>query len=669
MAEGVKSKKTANFIPKILLVGTGRFGRHHLRNLKELHDAGTIELIGAVIRNQEKRKVIESEFDIRTFSSLSNKILKEVDAVDIVTPPETHYALVKKCLEHTNVLVEKPLALRHDHAAELESLAKSKGRMLMVGHIFRFHPVSDELKKLFGASGMPQKIKGEFINPVSSDQDRDPAFELPHLFDIVDYLWRTEPDSVMPHHDGRMSSIDFHYANGTRAHFALGWEGDEKKRLLKFEYPKRTVIADYEKGEITITSSGKERKIVTQNAEPLKRELESFIAALSDYDKNPVGPDVGARIVSIAQRSNARAKKKPRVAVIGGGIFGCNIALELGEFGSVTLFERNAELMAEGTYITQYRHHHGYHYPRSDETVIEVQNTRADFEEIFDEAIMYTYPTYYGLAKEGSYVNAEEFMEFCKKHKLPYKKKAPKGDLLNVADMEMCIEVKEPSYKHSILKEIMEKKLSKNKNISIKRSATVTSCDFLNDGMKRITFADKDGAVVEQEFDFVINATYANINTFANWLKFDACPIRVDLVEVVIVRLPIDPVSVTVIDGPFATLMPTGNPNEFTLYHVKESIVDRYVPATGLLKKRPLVRSKQKAILDESMRYFPILKSAEVVESRIVHRGVPAYREHDDARVAEIRSHGFGCWSVLSGKILSSVSVAKRISDILRRLS
>ena len=61
-----------------------------------------------------------------------------------------------------------------------------------------------------------------------------------------------------------------------------------------------------------------------------------------------------------------------------------------------------------------------------------------------------------------------------------------------------------------------------------------------------------------------------------------------------------------------------------------------------------------------------ILKEAEIIESRIVNRGVQANVEHSDARVADLIEHGFGCWSILSGKILSSVTLSKRLAEIIR---
>ena len=284
------------------------------------------------------------------------------------------------------------------------------------------------------------------------------------------------------------------------------------------------------------------------------------------------------------------------------------------------------------------------------------------------KAIVNTSKTYYGLAKKGSLVSVKEFLEFCKRHRLPYKKSFPSKEMLSRNMMSLSVEVPEPNYHHGRMKTIIKSRLSKLSRVNILYNSLVTGCSLDVAGRKKLSYV-YGKKHMEKEFDVVINATYANLNRFISWVGFEKYPIRVDLAEVLIVKLPIEPVSMTVIDGPFATLMPTGNPNEFTLYHVRESIIDRYVPVNGLINSKNVGGSRQDAIFNESMKLFPILKQAEIVESRIVHRGVRAYREHDDSRVADVIDHGFGCWSILSGKILSSVTTAKRLAIAVRQLS
>ena len=660
-------------IPKILVVGAGRFGAHHIRLLKELHVEGLITLTGIVVRNSKNHRKIAETYNVPVYKKITPDLLKSVDAVDIVTPPETHFSIVKQCLPYTNVFVEKPLATKASQTITLDRLAHKYKRLISIGHIYRFDPITEKLRELMSKKGMPYKIHGVFVNPTSADQGREPSFELLHLFDIVDYIWHNQATLVYSRTERRIATIDVRYGKRCHAQYVLGWRDEEKNRTLSFKFNDCFIKADYVARTIEITKNGKVTTIdCPLTSEPLKMELLDFIKSIQGAHKKNTSPrrlvdaKTAGRIISIAEKAVPNVSKKPRVAIIGGGIFGTSIAAELGAFCSVTLFEKNAELLKEGTFINQFRHHFGYHYPRSAETVQEIQQSTLDFEHIFEPAIDRTIPTYYGLAKKGSLVTKDEFLTFCAAHNLPYTIESPPDYLLSKKLIDLTIKVPEPSYHHSKLAKLTLDRLAKIPTVRILYNTQVTNCVLKKNGIKTITYQAKKSAKKKQDFDYVINATYANINQFNSWLNFEKYPLRVDLAEVLIVNIPIEPISITVVDGQFATLMPTGNPHEFTLYHVKESILDRYVPEDGLIKIPKNVETRRNAIFRESLPLFPILKEAKIVESRIVHRGVRAYREYDDTRAADIIENGFGCWSILSGKILSSVTTAKKIAKILR---
>lgn len=654
--------------PRILLVGAGKYGLNHARILKRLEKEKKIKFVGIVVRNKSKYEDIGSELGVNLFSDLNPELLRDVDAVDIVTPPESHFEIAKDVLKFTNVFIEKPITTNLDHAIILKKLAERYNHLLFVGHVFRYHPVTKKLKSILASKRLPQKINGEFINPLETDKGREPSLEMLHFFDIVDYLWKKTPKNVFVRKEGRTSIVDIRY-NRCDAHFVLGWRNEDRKRLIKFRYSNSSIEADFSTNVIKVFNDKNDKKIkiykCVNKDEPLYIELLDFINILKSKS-NKSNVDMAIRVTSISLRAIIHQIKKPKVAIIGGGIFGLSVAGEIGDFCDVTLFEKNKELMQEGTLINQFRHHYGYHYPRSDETVIDVQRSRADFENIFKDALFIDSPTYYALAKDGSRVGVKEFIKFCDKHHLPYKIEYPPDDFLAKKVVDLSIRVPEPSYHHSILKRIAEDRIRSMSNVKMNLNTTVENCIMLSDGKKQITYS-KNGKIRNEQFDYIINATYANINRFSNWLKFENCPIRVDLAEVLIIKIPVNPISVTVIDGLFATLMPTGNPNEFTLYHVKESIIDRYVPTNGLVKKVKKYKTNKESIFKESLKFFPILKESIFIESRIVHRGVQAYHEHDDARVADLIEHGFGCWSILSGKILSSVTTAKRLAKIIKQ--
>src|ERR1035437_1364163 len=399
-------------IPKILLVGSGRFGINHLRVLKSLEKEGKIDFNGVVVRSPKKYNKIKSEFSVHVFDALSMDILKNTDAVIIVTPPETHFQIAKQCLKYCHVFIEKPVATSHKDLVEINKLIRKYKKTFIVGHIFRFNEITIKLKNLVGVS-RPQKITGSFINPVVSDQGREISLEFLHLFDIVDYIWPISPEHVFSIVSERMSKVNIRYSKGCDAHFSLGWNGNEKIRNIKFVYDKKTIEADYIKNVIEIRN---EKGVIIKKYEfsqlegPLHAELSDFVKKLSST--KPVSNiDMALRVTSTALQAIPKKLRSPRVAIIGGGIFGLSVAAELGSFCNVTLFERHKQLMQEGTFINQFRHHYGYHYPRSDETVIDVQRSRADFEKIFGDALFINSPTYYAIAKEGSRVNVQEFIK------------------------------------------------------------------------------------------------------------------------------------------------------------------------------------------------------------------------------------------------------------------
>ena len=67
-------------------------------------------------------------------------------------------------------------------------------------------------------------------------------------------------------------------------------------------------------------------------------------------------------------------EKQKKIAVVGGGIFGCTTAWKLAEIGyNVTLYEQNDDIITQASYVNQYRLHRGYHYPRSKETAEQSQ--------------------------------------------------------------------------------------------------------------------------------------------------------------------------------------------------------------------------------------------------------------------------------------------------------
>ncbi len=647
--------------PKILLIGAGRFGKNHLRVLKKLDRQKKIELVGVITKSNRHK--------------LTNQLLKSIDAVDIVTPGQTHFSLAKKCINHCHVFIEKPLAENFEQAEVLNKLARKNKKVLIVGHIYRFHPTVLKLKEIIKKTKLEKcKVSGQFISPQKTHRGQRPASEMLHLFDMVDFIWDKEPIVVWSKIKNNLQTVDLRYSNNLDAHFLLGWEGDKKERFFSIDTPTKRYDSDLSEGRLTIVdkTNGKSAVIKSKlKPDPLEKEIEAFIDKITGKKVDIPDGRVGARVVKIAELATKEAsqKKDLKIAIIGGGIFGLTSALKLSKVGSVTVFERHSGLLAEASKANQYRHHMGYHYPRSLETISEIKNSTDDFEDFYRGAIVRSRPAYYAISKEGSYTTPEQFLKVCKQMKLPYKKEYPTKEFLNRETVDLCIKTPEAIIDYQYLNKDIKKRLAKNKKIILSLRARVKEIKLLDNSQKQIIF-EKNGRIHKQNFDIVINATYANYNNFCEWLNFSDRDLEFRLKELPIIKLEknLPPTAIMVMDGPFATLVPLGRTNLYTFGDAPLSIhavgqgqkaLKRFEAKLNHTKTRwPEMRGR-------CLKWFPFLEKAEYLESMFVILPVEKSNIIDDARPTEVTNHGFGCYSILSGKIITAVTTAKEIiSDL-----
>jgi hypothetical protein len=103
------------------------------------------------------------------------------------------------------------------------------------------------------------------------------------------------------------------------------------------------------------------------------------------------------------------------VVVVGGGFFGCCLALHLEErFGcAVALVEREKSLLQRASYANQARVHNGYHYPRSFLTALRCRMNFRRFISDFRDCVVANFEKYYAIGKNFSKVTARQYREFC----------------------------------------------------------------------------------------------------------------------------------------------------------------------------------------------------------------------------------------------------------------
>jgi len=347
------------------------------------------------------------------------------------------------------------------------------------------------------------------------------------------------------------------------------------------------------------------------------------------------------------------SQKDVRIAVVGGGIFGCTTALELSRAGyMVTLFEKENEIMTAASAINQYRMHRGYHYPRSHDTILSCLEATPLFEAEYQEAIIKGHTHYYAIAKEGSFLSGAQYLEVLERHGLPYRIVEPTH--LNADMLDVVIEAEENLYDPYILKEILTRRLAES-HVKVRTNTTV-DLDDLN------------------EYDFVVIATYAFLNsTFKNHSEMHHT-YQYEVCEKIVVEVPeaYKGISTVVMDGPFMCIDPLGGTGYGVMGHVEHAIHKRSFGIHPEIPEelKPLLHkgiitgpsvTHAKRILEDSVRYMPMLKDARHVGSMYTIRTVLPKVDHTDERPTLVNALTDRVITIYSGKVGNSVHAARAV--------
>lgn len=134
---------------RIGLIGTGRFGRLHLKVFQEIPGASVLAL--SDIHRQELMRTAQ-QYGISEDNCYEDPLdlikRPDLDAVDIVTDEKSHGSLVLAGLQHgKHVIVEKPLCVSYQEAVEIEKAQQLSGKQVLVGNISRFSQPYFSIKK------------------------------------------------------------------------------------------------------------------------------------------------------------------------------------------------------------------------------------------------------------------------------------------------------------------------------------------------------------------------------------------------------------------------------------------------------------------------------------------------------------------------------------------
>lgn len=355
---------------------------------------------------------------------------------------------------------------------------------------------------------------------------------------------------------------------------------------------------------------------------------------------------------------------KQQVLIIGGGVFGLTAAIVLGEAGiKVIVVEKEQDIMLGASLVNQNRIHYGYHYPRSKDTCLESLEGLDTFKDFYNDSIFTSFKKFYAIAKEGSHINADQFHSFCTNLGLHLEEAYPDEAILRKEMVEQCWLTYEPIFDYNILKKQIIYRVSVNKNITVLRNVQPVSIQIA--GTEKIVKLSSGQTIV---CDTIVNATYASISETAQLIGQEPIPAKYQLclLPILSTQKQFNSFGITIMDGPFCSLMPKGiSPNQFILYHVKHSVLETHVGDKNI-PWMPIKGFPDLDILEHSKQFFPLLDDMELIDSWITTRIVLPQQEIDDARPTLTIQHGNSIYSLFSGKLTTCVSAAKDLLKLIQ---
>jgi hypothetical protein len=345
-----------------------------------------------------------------------------------------------------------------------------------------------------------------------------------------------------------------------------------------------------------------------------------------------------------------------RVAVVGAGFFGGMIALILARRGYlVDLYDREVEVMAGASRYNHNRLHRGYHYLRSIKTSRASLQGLSSFREVFGESILSNFPNYYAISTEQSKTNPDQFEAFCDVVQIPYQKTYPERHFLNREKITACYRVPEPVYDHPTAATILFS-LLRDAPLTLRFGSIVDAVRREDTGFS--IRADR----VWRNYDVLINATYAELNTLNEGLGLSSRSYLYEDVSIPVFRYNSSPFGITVMDGEFCSVVPRGRRSgEFLLYHVRASVLRRHVGKVNFTTQVPF--NNETTIFSESETYMPFLSGLNSFEC---YRSIRIVWENsDDARHTTLYNDLPNYYSILSGKVTTCIDLAQELADRL----
>jgi predicted dehydrogenase len=291
------------------VIGTGAMGRNHVRVYTELKEVGTTYVYDLDTAAAER---VAAATGAEVCTSM-DELLRKAECISVCVPTPYHFSTAGQVIgAGVHTLIEKPICLTSEEGRQLLGLIPDDVTV-GVGHIERFNPVVDEVKRLVRK---PLYVQVSRHNPASARVTGSSVVEdlMIHDIDIVFHALFHGPYTLASSGTADIAGALFTFGT-TPVYLSASRKSSKKVRTIYVEEEDLTIEGDFMTQEVYVYRKpgayGQENglyrqeniieKVLVNKVEPLKIELQTFVRAARDGTPFPVSPAEGLENLRICE--------------------------------------------------------------------------------------------------------------------------------------------------------------------------------------------------------------------------------------------------------------------------------------------------------------------------------------------------------------------------------
>ena len=310
---------------KVGVIGAGYLGKFHAEKYARMND---VDLAGIVDTNISVAGAVAERFHTKAYKS-HNELLGKVDAVSIVVPTRSHFAISKDFLENDiDVLIEKPMTTTLKEADELIRIAESRGLIIQVGHLERFNPAVIALQNIIKK---PMFIESHRLS-IFQERGTDVSVVLDLMIHDIDIILNLARSDIMNIHAAGVPVISKHvdianarleFESGCIANVTASRISTKKERKIRLFQKDAYISVDFVNQNITVINKNGDGEIGPipgmgiksfsfTDSDHLWDELASFVKAAISREAPKVTGQMGRNALKTALSIMDQIKKTSR---------------------------------------------------------------------------------------------------------------------------------------------------------------------------------------------------------------------------------------------------------------------------------------------------------------------------------------------------------------------